>query len=529
MSNPADQPFSYDAVPYPTHPYPQTHPDRLGTVATLFGMRAAPIDDCSVLEIGCAQGGNIVPMAEQFPRSRFVGIDLSEVQIARARSFADAVALSNLELHRLDLVDVGADFGVFDYILCHGVYSWVGDEVQDRLLEICATHLAPEGVAYVSYNTYPGWHVRGMIRAMMRYHSDRFSETTERVQQARALLSFLADAVSGEDTLYGQLLTRELDLLRKQSDSYLYHDHLEDVNAPIYFHQFVDRAAAKGLQYLGEAQVAAMYTGNLPPNIEKTLRSVASNLIQMEQYMDFVRNRGFRQTLLTHQEVEVDRRIRAERLADLHVASPLQPEPPDADLRCEDPLTLRHRRDDRSITTSGPLVKAAMVHLADVWPANVPCSELIHQARSRLALSAVAGADAIEQASRAIAQSLLKCYVADLVELHTRPADFITHVSDRPAAPATARVQAASSRVVTNRRHETVRLDDVSQRIVPLLDGTRGHRDLLDVLEASVREGVLSVHCAGRDLRGSENVRSSLADALGKSLSNLAAGALLMA
>ena len=139
------------------------------------------------------------------------------------------------------------------------------------------------------------------------------------------------------------------------------------------------------------------------------------------------------------------------------------------------------------------------------------------------------GADEIAQASRVLAQSLLKCHVADLVELHTRPADFVTHVSDRPAAPATARVQAASSRVVTNRRHETVRLDDVSRRIVPFLDGTRGRRDLLDVLETSVKEGMLSVHGAGGDVRGSEDVGSSLADALGKSLSNLAAGAILVA
>jgi methyltransferase-like protein/SAM-dependent methyltransferase len=525
MFEPGDQPFSYDAVPYPTHPYAQTHPDRLATVSTLFGMCPRPIDDCSVLEIGCAQGGNIVPMAEQLPGSRFVGIDLSAVQIAEARSFADAVGLTNLEVHRMDIMDVGTDFGVFDYILCHGVYSWVADYVQDRLLELCANHLAPHGVAYISYNTYPGWHVRGMIRSMMRYHSGRFSETTERIEQARALLDFLAGAVSREDTLYGQLLTRELDLLRGQSNSYLYHDHLEDVNLPIYFYQFIDRAAAKGLQYLGEAQVASMYTGNLSPDIEKTLRSVATDLVQMEQYMDFVRNRGFRQTLLTHQDVRIDRRIRAEHLANLYVASPLQPAPPDGDVRGVDSLTLRHRRDDRSMTTRSPLVKAAMIHLASVWPASVPCSELVHHARSSLGLSPIAGADEILQGSQALAQSLLKCYVADLVEVHVRPADFTTLVGDHPVASATARRQVASSRVVTNRRHETVRLDDVSRRVLPYLDGTRGHEDLLDLLETFVEEGALSIH---GDEGDAEDIRGALDIALRKSLANLAGCALLV-
>src|SRR5262249_30408638 len=161
----------YDEVPYSSKPFPQTHPDNLATVATLFGMTPPPVERCRVLELGCAAGGNLLPLAAALPGSRFVGIDLSRRQIDDGRPGREALGLRNFRLRHRSILDVGADFGQFDYILCHGVYSWVPAPVQDKILEVCAGHLAPNGVAYVSYNTYPGWHIPGAVRAMMRYHA----------------------------------------------------------------------------------------------------------------------------------------------------------------------------------------------------------------------------------------------------------------------------------------------------------------------------------------------------------------------
>src|SRR5439155_10600404 len=123
-------------------------------------------------------------------------------------------------------------------LICHGVFSWVPTAVREKILDICAKNLAPHGVAYVSYNTYPGWHMRGMIRDMMRYHAMRFTTPQNRTQQARALLDFLAQSVR-QDSPYSALLKSELEAVRHQADHYLYHEHLEDVNDPVYFHQFV--------------------------------------------------------------------------------------------------------------------------------------------------------------------------------------------------------------------------------------------------------------------------------------------------
>src|SRR5262249_21258700 len=161
---------SYDEVPYTSHPFPQTHPDRLATVATLMGLRPAPVQRCRVLELGCVSGGNLIPMVATLPESRFVGLDLSLLQIESGRRQAEALGLKNVELLNRNLREVGPDLGQFDYVICHGVYSWVPPEIRDKILAICSQNLAPDGVAYVSYNTYPGWHMRGMIRDMMSYH-----------------------------------------------------------------------------------------------------------------------------------------------------------------------------------------------------------------------------------------------------------------------------------------------------------------------------------------------------------------------
>src|SRR5262245_53527423 len=140
---------SYDEVPYESHPLPQTHPAHLAAVARLFGLLTPPPERCRVLEIGCASGGNLIPMALTLPGSSFVGIDLSERQVAEGHRLAGALGLGNVELLHRDVLDVGDELGRFDYVLCHGVYSWVPAPVRDRALELCATNLAPNGVAYV--------------------------------------------------------------------------------------------------------------------------------------------------------------------------------------------------------------------------------------------------------------------------------------------------------------------------------------------------------------------------------------------
>ena len=111
---------------------------------------------------------------------------------------------------------------------------------QEKILEICRTHLNPQGIAYVSYNTYPGWHMRGMIRDMLYYHAQQFTVAAMKIRQARNLLDFLGKATAGRvarewqvDSAYAHLLRAELESFRRSADAYLYHEHLEEHNDPI--------------------------------------------------------------------------------------------------------------------------------------------------------------------------------------------------------------------------------------------------------------------------------------------------------
>jgi methyltransferase-like protein/SAM-dependent methyltransferase len=521
---------SYDEVPYQSHPFGQSHPDRLAVVASLLGLKPAPVERCRVLELGCASGGNLLPMALALPESTFVGIDLSGRQVADGQTVIETLGLKNIELKRLSILDVKGDLGRFDYIICHGVYSWVPSEVQDKILEICHENLAPNGVAYVSYNTYPGWHMRGMIRDMMYYHAEHFAEPLIRVHQARNLLDFLAKSVAQEDSPYSHLLKSEVEALRRCDDSYLFHEHLEEFNDPVYFHQFAKRAAAKGLRYLGESDLRVMVPGNYPPEVENVLHMLSPDLVHLEQYMDFLRNRMFRQTLLCHKHLSPNYALRPERLVSMHVASAAKPVSSDPDIHSA--AVEQFRGPDGVTLNSGqPLAKAAMLYLSEVWPQAVPFETLRDTARARLNSSAGPDPATTAADTHALGECLLTCYTSgssNLVELHVHPPRMVLEVSARPVASPLARLQAVGGNQVTNLRHELVGLEEFNRQVLRHLDGSRDRAALLDALAELVAQGDLVVNQDGKPVRAAEQIRGFLAQALEQQLPKLARDALLV-
>ncbi|QJW97415.1 methyltransferase regulatory domain-containing protein [Frigoriglobus tundricola] len=514
---------SYDAVPYDSLPFAQTHPSRLATVATLFGLTPPPPARCRVLELGCAAGGNLIPMAEALPESTFVGVDLSARQIDDGARVVRAAGLTNVSLRHASITDIDAGYGSFDYILCHGVFSWVPRAVQEKILTVCADHLAPNGVAYISYNTYPGWHMRGMIRDMMRYHALRFEDPVQRIGQARALLDFLAQTAKQDTGAYAVLLRSELEFMRDQSDHYIYHEQLEDVNEPVYFHQFVERATARGLSYLGEARVSTMVSGNFGADVQKTLALLAPDQIQTEQYLDFVRNRTFRETLLVRADQTPNWGIEPDRVRGLSFASGGKLVGRKLDLGSGSAAQFQSRT-GMVVSASAPLFKAALLTLTEEWPGTVPFTDLLQRAVEKLSRAATAG-DA-----SALALGLLNAHIAsDLVELHAVPVSFARVPGEAPVALVHARLRAADGHAtVANRRHEVVKLADLSLHLLPLLDGTRDRAALTDALTERALAGQLTVQKGGHAMSEPTEVRAALAAALGPTLDALARDALLV-
>ena len=515
---------SYDEIPYHSRPHYATHPDCLATMGTLMGLHPAPADGCRLLELGCATGGNLIAMAVALPDSRFVGVDLSPRQIAAGAEIVQRLGLRNAELLACDLSAIDRNLGTFDYITCHGVYSWVPAEVQRRILEICGQQLNPQGVAYVSYNTYPGWHFRGLVKDMLRFHTLRFASPAEKLEQSRALLDFLAKSAPGQDRPYARVLQEEAGYFRTESDYYLFHEYLEEVNQPVYFHEFMERAAAHGLQYVGEAWHHTQLD-NLPAELRETLQGVSANLIELEQYADFLRNRTFRRTLLCRADVPLHRSPTTETTLALSASALAWPltSPPDVD----SPAAVEFRTaSGQSISTNIPVLKLLLWRLCEAWPDAVPARRLWEDVRPRLADSGTAVPVANEAA---LCAALLRCHLSNVVALHACPPRFTRTVGERPVASALARLQAETGSRVVNLRHQEIELDDLDRAVLPWLDGHHDGAQLREQLRQAVADGRLSVEHQGQPLAAAD-FTAEFADAcVAQSVQHLADCALLPA
>ncbi len=496
---------SYDEVPYTSYPYPHSHPNRLAVVATLVGMTPARVNRCRVLELGAASGGNLIPLAATLPEASFIGVDLSGRQVAQGTKTIQALGLQNIELRCQSITDVDSAWGTFDYIICHGVYSWVPNEVRQKILQICAEQLNPHGVAYISYNTYPGWHMRGTVRDMMLYHVRKWNLPDERVRQARALLDFLVKTVPQSDA-YSHLLRSELERVRNTADSYVLHEHLEVVNEPVYFYEFAETAAAKGVQFIAEAQSGARFTEALGPEADQIVRQLSRDVIEYEQYLDFLRNRMFRRSLLCRNDVTLDRNFDPKRILELCIASSATSQGP---VQLQTNEEAKFQVEDGVLASGAPLLKAMLSVLGERWPEAIPFDELLETVFTRLSGGPAAVASSTDLVVP-LSTNLIHCFIRRIVELYQWPPPVRAAAGPLPNTSALARLQASTQRDVTTLLHHSVALNDFDRKLVMLADGTRSRDQLLEGLIQSVRNGELVVVDSG----GRTNDDQSLAQLL---------------
>lgn len=171
---------SYDDLMYESGAFSQTAINNLEARARLMGLQPAPAANAKVLELGCSMGGNIITQALYYPDAEFVGIDLSGRQVAQGNAIIERMGLENVRLEEKDILTIDESFGKFDYIIVHGIWSWVPDTVKDKIFSICRNNLTKHGIAYISYNVYPGWWKRGRGKAWTRSRRWRkFWKTTK--------------------------------------------------------------------------------------------------------------------------------------------------------------------------------------------------------------------------------------------------------------------------------------------------------------------------------------------------------------
>jgi len=527
----------YDAVPYPLLSHSQTHPAALATLALLHGLKAPPVDHCRVLEVGCASGGNLIPMAYGLPESQFVGVDYSARQIDEGCEFVNRLGLQNIRLETLNLLDFDpARFGQFDYIIAHGFFSWVPQPVREKLFDVCRRCLAPNGVAYISFNAYPGWKTLSAVRDVLLYRTRGIDDLLVKAGLAREMLNFLVEflgkAKSASTSVayaHAEFLQHVAEKLKGGEDSYLVHDILEDTNDPIYFHEFAEQASGYDLQFLADTDFRAALAANLPGPVAQTIGDLSEDRVEWEQYTDFLSNRLFRQTLLCRAGLPINFTVNAEALRTFRYACPAKP---DDDIDVSAVAVQKFTGvDGAAFATDHPVSKAAFHHLISLWPRTATFDEMLAAAYKRLE-SSPADSQTAEADATALASSLLKAftYSARLVEFTLHEPRMCLEMSERPIVSAWARLQAERGPTVTTLRHERYVLEPFDQFVLLRLDGAHNCDMIVDALvNGPVASGELSTQHDGQPVTDPDQIRSTLKQGVERTLRNLARAPLLIA
>ena len=303
MANEEIQQTIYKELGYKSYPFPFTTPAYLEAYGTLVGLKPPTAKTARVLELGATYGGNIISQAAHNPEATFVGIELSQDQVEKGNKIIGDAKLDNVSLVQGDILNFDESMGTFDYIIAHGFYSWISDEMKDKLLDIISNHLADNGIAYVSYNTYPGWHTMEEVRQLMLFANRGHDESThkEKVLRGKTVGSLVGAQILNYDNLK-ERNSKFLGALRsvmQKDDYYVGHDHLEPHNDPCYLYQFNDHLKANNFAYVGDADLTLSMVRTYDESIADKLEQLAPNSqADQEQYLDFMLNTTFRKSII---------------------------------------------------------------------------------------------------------------------------------------------------------------------------------------------------------------------------------------
>lgn len=430
---------TYDQVLYPSKAFQDTHPDRLASIATLHGLKP-PTGSCRVLDVGCGDGSNVIPLAVALPGAHFVGIDLAARPVEMGQATIARLGLTNVELHAVNILDFPAHLGAFDYIVAHGFCSWVPPFVLDAFFALCQRHLTANGVVYASYNTYPEGHLRDATRRILRHPGD------STVAKGKEHLAAVRQRAT--HPLWQSILDSEIQRLDARDENVTFHDELGDAYHCFYFADFIERAVPFGLQFLAEGRLRPLLC---PAYSREELAQ--PDEISFQQALDLNTFQGFRRTLLCRADLPIERGNFAQHLPKLSLASPLR----FVSRSANGAEIFRNDRAPGQVELNHPELLSILHRLEAVWPQAQPLANL---------LPTTPDPTVLDQILALAAASLVFLRSFDLPVAHT-PAP-------QPIASPLARLQASTGPRLTTLLHTQVQFDEPSAReFLQLLDGTR--------------------------------------------------------
>lgn len=510
--------LKYDSIPYDSYTYPQTHPDKMYTIAKLFQLKPPAIEKSRILEIGCAGGANLAPVALAYPKAQCMGIDISSEQIHQANTLKKDLNLKNIDFRQADIARLDKEIGKFDYIMCHGVFSWVPERIQDAILKFCRDHLNENGLAVISYNVLPGWGAVKTLRDMMMYHTKNFTDPKQQIQEARNLLGFLYENTPGTDHSYKSIIEREMKILKNTNDSYVFHEHLETENHQFYLHQFVEKVQNNDLAYVSDTELSTMYLGNFNEKIRNTLGAI-KDIVRQEQYIDFIINRRFRHSIITPAKnaANLHRNLKHEDIMDFYVAANFKPEQtPNTKIK------FKKNNSNNEFTVSDEQSEIILCALAKkAIPMKI--KDLVAEVQKNPQHKNMSGLDSV------FLKNGLSLMLQNFITLSSTPPAFDTSIAKKPRAYSFARYQATLPNAVrvTNMKMTSLNIDSFTRVLLPLLDGTNTFDMLVKKMIAHVKNGDLNVSQNGKAVTDENILNDILPPHTESILSRMASLALL--
>lgn len=478
----------YNIITYESVSNCDSHPERLALLGRLFGMTTPDPRQCRVLELGCGTGGNLIPMAWRNPQNTYLGVELAQTQVDMGCRMIAQLQLKNITIVCRDILEFQIENAAFDYIIVHGVYSWVPAVVRERILALCQQYLSPQGVAYISYNTLPGWRMRGMLRDMLQFHSRGLEDQHLKLRHAREFLQSLSVALTHQKTPYAEFLKKEVAYLEKAHDSYLYHEYLEINNEACFFTDFIQDCSRHQLRYLCDSELHAMFPSSLGAEVAlhcEQLGEQYQGIVNTEQFLDFVRNRTFRQSLLCHADCPVDYEIDLDKLLEFAVYADLKPPP---DLHGEGPAVQKFS-DQKGLIfeVNHALSQAVLAQLYAAYPAAMMLRQLLEKAR--LALPENDGDHAGEEIPLCL-HELFNLFANQALAFTLSPVSLSQPNLEFPKINALAQAEIPFGRLTTY-RHDTLTLDEFSTRLLRYMDGHHHCDQIVNKLVADIAAGHL--------------------------------------
>lgn len=467
-----------------------SQPDHLAVIAMLCGLAPRLASRARVLELGCAAGEHLIALAARYPQARFIGIETDRAQVEQANRSIETLGLTNIAVARAEFASMqhAGEGEPFDYIICGGAYSLASDAERAALLRLCHEHLAGDGVAYFGYDTYPGWKAREVLGEAMRFHARATSDPRDRLSRARSMLELTRD-VAHAKTAYGRMLINEAARLAA-GDERLLQEFLEARARPCYFRDFMAQAQTHQLAFLGEAVLPDWASSQRSRKMQVALQSLADgDVLAAEQYLDLLRNRFTRQTLLVHAAAahRIDRKLRPQAMERLHSSCAFGPIAPDSPYAQEREFG---HPGGRTLKTANLAIQAMMLAWAQAYPRSLSFADLMEATQHKRF-------GQIELPSRVhVAEALLRLAVEGIVHLHAEPIEAGRAREARPRAfaPALAAVRAEPAGVawtVINLRHEPIVLEAREAMVLALLDGTVDAVQLREHLVVQAQQGSL--------------------------------------